>query len=353
MKKISLFVALLAASVSLFAWVSPISLPNVGDARLRIVSQNAENYHNNYNATNKTAWTDEEFYEKTEKMANVFLALNADIIVICEAGRNSESLLGYLANELNELTGKNQFTYVTDLFDPEVAELGQYQSIKTGFVYNYKKVAAYGNSFSPYTSGDYEARMRIQLFMEEGTEEFFYLSANHFKAKSGGGDQGESTRLKNVSNLLYTLDNPPTFLPEDPDILIVGDLNSYPGEQPILNLEAAGYAEQLTRFSPDAYTYIYGGEKGILDHIMANATMSKQITGAAAYNINNDNTVDPSYYYSDHDPVIVGLKLEKQQQSSVDNVSTTSPTAVKVILNGKIYIMHNGKTYNITGQVVK
>ena len=180
------------------------------------------------------------------------------------------------------------------------------------------------------------------------TEEFFYLSANHFKAKSGA-DQGESTRLKNVSWLLSSLNN----LTEDPDILIVGDLNSYPGEQPILNLENAGYAEQLTRFSPDAYTYIYGGEKGILDHIMANATMSKQITGAAAYNINNDNTVDPSYCYSDHDPVIVGLKLEKQQQSSVDNVSTTSPTAVKVILNGKIYIMHNGKTYNITGQVVK
>ena len=44
MKKISLFVALLAESASLFAWVSPIAVPDLGDASIRVVSQNAKNY---------------------------------------------------------------------------------------------------------------------------------------------------------------------------------------------------------------------------------------------------------------------------------------------------------------------
>lgn len=347
MKKFCLFIALVAASISLFAWDSPIALPNVGDARLRVVAQNAQNYHNNYVATNKSCWTDEDLEEKTYKMANVFNALHADIIVICEAGRNDETILGQISNAMNTLVGKNWYTYVVDTFDPEVASAGSYQSIKTGFVYNYNKLAAIGSSFSPYNGGDYVARMRIQLFMEVSTGEYFYLSGNHFKAMDNSADGGESKRLTNVSYLLSTL----RTLNEDPDILIMGDLNSYMGDQPIKNLEAAGYEEQLVKYDENAYTYIYAGEKGILDHVMANATMSKQITGAAAFNINH-NTVDASYCYADHDAVVVGLNLEAQE-TGVSHVSTTIPTAHKVIINGKMYIMHNGQTYDIMGSRVE
>ena len=348
MRKSSLCIALFAASISLFAWDSPIALPNVGEARLRIVGQNAENYHNNYVASNKSCWDDEAFEEKTYKMANVFNALQADIIVICEAGRNDENSLGYISNAMNMLVGKNWYTYVTDTFDPEVAATGDYQSIKTGFVYNYNKLAAIGSSFSPYYKGDYVARMRIQLFMEVSTGEYFYLSGNHFKAIDGSIDGGESKRLTNVSYLLSTLGS----LTEDPDILIMGDLNSYMGDQPIVNLEKAGYAEQLVKYDENAYTYIFNGDKGILDHVMANSTMAKQITGAYAFNINH-NTVDASYAYADHDAVVVGLNLEAQPEAEVSHVSATIPTAHKVVINGKMYIMHNGQTYDIMGSRVE
>ena len=309
MKKVCTFISLMAVCISLFAWDSPIALPNVGDARLRIVGQNALNYHNNYDATNKSCWNDAEFEEKTLKMANVFNTLKADIIVICEAGRNDEALLGYVSNAMNTLVGKDLYAYVVDNFEPEVATAGNYQSIKTGYVYNYKKLAAIGSSFSPYNGGDYLARMRVQLFMEIETGEYFYLSGNHFKAMDSSADGGESKRLTNVSYLLSTL----RTLNEDPDILIMGDLNSYMGDQPIINLQNAGYEEQLVKYDENAYTYIYGGQKGILDHVMANSTMAQQITGAYAYNINNASYTDKYLYnYSDHDPVVVGLKLKTE-----------------------------------------
>lgn len=313
MKKMTLFVALMLASVSLFAWVSPIAVPNLGDARLHIVSQNAKNYLQNFSASNADCRTYEAFEAKTELMANVFLALQADIVAVCEIERNDPNetnVLAYIVNEMNSLSGKNCYTYVIDDINGTTAGAGEYQSLKTGFIYNYKVLEAVGSSGSPYSSSsaEYNARMRIQEFREIATDEKFILSANHFKAK-GGADQGEPTRLKNVENLINDLKY--NWLSIDPDVLIVGDLNSYLGEQPILNLEAAGYAEQLTRFDANAYTYNYYGEKGILDHAMANATMAKQITGAYAYNINNGDYTDSyQYKYSDHDPVVVGLKLK-------------------------------------------
>lgn len=313
MKKMTLFVALMLASVSLFAWDSPIALPDVGDASIRVVSQNARNYLQNFSASNADSRTYEAFEAKTELMANVFLALQADIVAVCEIERNDPNetnVLAYIVNEMNSLSGKNCYTYVIDDINGTTAGAGEYQSLKTGFIYNYKKLALEGNSGSPYastSSQEYYSRMRIQEFREIATDEKFVLSANHFKAK-GGADQGEPTRLKNVENLVNELKY---NWNDDPDKLIVGDLNSYTGEQPILNLEEAGYAEQLTRFDANAYTYNYYGEKGILDHVMANSTMAKQITGAYAYNINNGDYTDSyQYKYSDHDPVVVGLKLK-------------------------------------------
>lgn len=74
MKKISLFIALLAASINLFAWVSPIAVPNLGDASIRVVSQNARNYLQNFSASNADSKTYEDFEAKTELMANSTMA---------------------------------------------------------------------------------------------------------------------------------------------------------------------------------------------------------------------------------------------------------------------------------------
>ena len=342
---ISVFFLLVLHSAPLFAWTSPVTIPNVGNARLRIVGQNAANYVSNLEASNSSCSTQAQFEAKTDKIANAFIALQADIVAICEVERNDE-ILGYIVNAMNSIYGENVYTYITDGLYAH-ASSGNYQSLKSGYIYRSDKVTPQGSSTSPYRSGaEYKARMRIQAFKENSTNEVFVLSMNHFKAKDSSGDAGEGTRMENVSNLIYALGN----ITADPDILIMGDLNSYMGETPIEALEEDGFEEQLVRFDANAYSYIYHGQKGILDHAMANSTMAEQITGARVYHINTAGGYD--YKYSDHDAVLVGLRLGEQQGEDIESVSTTAP-ARKILRNGQLYIEIDSALFTVTGTKIQ
>jgi hypothetical protein len=115
----------------------------------------------------------------------------------------------------------------------------------------------------------------------------------------------------------------------DPDFLIIGDLNAYAKEDPIRALEAAGYTNLIRRDLGDsAYSYVFQGQSGYLDHALASASLRPQVTGATEWHINADEPValdykvylkspgqlttlyspDP-YRSSDHDPLLVGLNL--------------------------------------------
>lgn len=343
MKRNLFTLLLIAVSVQIFAWTSPVTIPDVGSARLRVVAQNAANYLTNFEASNSSCDNQDEFDTKTNKMANAFLALGADIVAICEVERNDD-VLSYICNAMNTIYGENVFTYITDGLYSH-ADAGKYQSLKSGFIYNKNKVTPVGTSVSPYYSAEYKARLRIQAFKEIATNEVFVLSMNHFKAKDSSVDQGESTRIENAGELIEKLDNINT----DPDILIMGDLNAYTEETPIQNLIKAGYEEQLVRFAPNAYTYNYYGEKGILDHAMANSTMADQVTGAYAYHINTSGY--SSYKYSDHDAVLVGLRLGKSSGEGIDDLQVL-PAARKFIQNGQIFIEIDGQVYTILGNRV-
>ena len=341
MRKQFLSLLFVLCSVSLFAWNSPVPIPDLGNARLRIVGQNVENYLSNINASNSSCRTQAQFEAKTNKIANAFVALQADIVAICEVQADDE-ILGYLVDAMNTIVGGNDYDYITDdIYVPE-ADAGEYQSLKAGFIFKVGTVQPVGNNTSPYSgSGEYFRRMRIQAFKELATDEMFVLSMNHFKAKSGG-DGGERTRIQNASTLITALQQ----IRVDSDILIMGDLNAYMGEKPINNLENAGFEEQLTRFDPDAYTYIYHGEEGILDHCMANATMASQVTGAYAYHINTAGGYN--YEYSDHDAVLVGLRLGAQSGEGIEVIDATLP-AHKILRDGQLFIVVEGQVFTITG----
>ena len=288
--KTGLSVVLLLMSMQVFAWVSPIIIPDVGEARIRVVGQNARNYLSDLTASNADAKTEADFQKKTEKMANVFVALEADIIAMCEV-QEDDQILGYITSAMNTILGKNVYTYVTDGMQGSKSSSG-YMPVKSGYIYRSDKIATVGGSGSPYKSSIYKARMRIQMFKEIATDEVFVLSMNHFKAKEGTTpDPSEATRMTNATTLVNGL----SWWDSDPDILIMGDLNAMTEEEPIQKIINAGYAEQLVRFDSTAYSYVYHHTKEqLIDHVMANSTMASQITGAYVYHINNAPNI--SYY---------------------------------------------------------
>ena len=106
---------------------------------------------------------------------------------------------------------------------------------------------------------------------------------------------------------------------EDEDILLLGDYNCYTQEQPIQTLVRAGYGDMLQVYCPNDYSYSFKGEIGYLDRCFANPNMAAQVVRVTPWHVNADwyyqhaayKTKDKSYHrYSDHDPIIVDLKLK-------------------------------------------
>jgi predicted extracellular nuclease len=184
--------------------------------------------------------------------------------------------------------------------------------------------------------------MRIQAWTEKATGERFTLSMNHFKAKS---DEASMTqRVKNANWLMSGLSSSSKV--KDPDILVMGDFNAEMDEECISIILDKGYEEQLLRYNPNAYSYIYKGSRELIDHAFANSTMAEQITGAAVWHTNT--SVSYSNRYSDHDAVLVGLRLGDEQ--SLESIRISDPSIQKILRNGQLIILRSGVEYTLTGQ---
>src|SRR5690606_27999462 len=85
------------------------------------------------------------------------------------------------------------------------------------------------------------------------------------------------TRLLVARALLEWLATDPTRS-GDPDFLVVGDLNSYAAERPVAALRAGGFVDLLREHVGEgAYTYVFDGQLGYLDHALASASLAPQV----------------------------------------------------------------------------
>jgi hypothetical protein len=137
---------------------------------------------------------------------------------------------------------------------------------------------------------------------------------------------------------------------EDADFLILGDLNAYDKEDPITALNESGYTDLLSQYLGEfAYSFVFDGQLGHLDHALANAALLEQVTGVTVWHINADepNLIDyrtnfkrptqqalyapDAYRSSDHDPVLIGLDLIGDSDSSdvVDSMDLCPDSEVR------------------------
>ncbi len=196
----------------------------------------------------------------------------------------------------------------------------------------------------PVFNGDSTNRTPLAAtFREIATGSAFTLVVNHFKSKGAsalGGkcaspvdlncDQGDGQgywsqrRLDAAEAVIAWLATGPTGS-ADPDVLLVGDLNSYAKEDSIDFLESQGYENLVASFGgADAYSYLFDAQLGYLDYALASPSLQGQVRGAAEWHINTDEPdaldydisfnnenlfAEDEFRTSDHDPVLVGLEL--------------------------------------------
>jgi predicted extracellular nuclease len=281
----------------------------------------------------------EEFNRQRTKILAALFEIDGDIVGLIEM----ENTFGVEPMEdivagLNQLYGAVTYDFIT------TGTIGT-DAIKVGIIYKPASVTPVGDyaildtTVDPRFLDEFNRPVLAQTFREEATGGIFTVAVNHLKSKGsdcddiGDPDLGDGqgncnqTRVAAAEALVDWLASDPTGS-GDADALIIGDLNSYDKEDPIDVLLAGGYTDLLFKYLGEfAYSYVFDGQSGYLDHALANPTLAAQVTGATVWHINADEpdlldydtTFKPpaqeaiyepnAYRSSDHDPVIVGLDL--------------------------------------------
>lgn len=334
----------------------PTAAPSMGEARITVCAANLQYYCPEWEGT-FGAGSDQEFAIQRTKLMKALQNINADLYAFAELQQGSVALESIVSG-LNALTAPDRYAYVAD----EDTKTSTYT--KVGYIYRTDKIVPVlklGHSSPSYS---FSRRQYVQAFQEISTNERFVLSMNHFLAKDNTGSAStNAARMDNAEDLISYLDAQISEnYYEDSDILIVGDLNCATMEEPIIYLDRHGYENMLSLFAPNEYSYVYDNLTQYIDHVFASPSLVNQITNAAPYHLNADETNRFSYSYgdttmyrySDHDPIIIGLRLSSGDNSGVQD---NKPEEVRIWgSNDKISICSTSASpitiYDIIGRII-
>lgn len=327
---------------------TPAPESDVG-ANLKVASFNVLNFFNGNGLgggfpTARGADTAAEFARQKAKTLSALVGLNADVVGLLELendGYDNYSAIAELTASLNSAMNTSAWHYI----NPKLNKIGT-DEIAVGMIYRSDRVTPIGQpaildaSVEPLFVDTKNRPSLAQTFRAVNGRGVITIAINHFKSKGsdcndlGDVDTGDGqgncniTRTQAAQALAHWLGTNPTGA-GDSDTLIIGDLNSYAEEDPINSLRSAGYTDLIRLFNgTSAYSYVFDGQSGYLDHGLASAALTQQTLLAADWHINADEPISLDYnteyksaaqiasFYapdayrsSDHDPLLISLKL--------------------------------------------
>ncbi|MBU9463812.1 ExeM/NucH family extracellular endonuclease [Burkholderia multivorans] len=308
-------------------------------ANLRVASFNVLNYFNGNglgggfdDPNNRGAKTYQEFQRQEAKIVSALKALDADVIGLMEIQNNGYGELSAVRQLAAKLGGAWR------VVDPGTSRLGG-DAIAVAMIYDSRKVEPVGRA-TTLAIDDKNRQPLAQSFRRIGGKQALTIVVNHLKSKNCPDatnddlDQGDGqgcwnpTRTRAAAKLADWLAGTPTGVAGQ-GVLLIGDFNSYTYEDPIRLLESRGYRNLVSRWiGANAYSYVYNGEAGYLDHALASLPLASHVKAVHEWHINADEPVALQYtlayksaeqqqtYYapdayrsSDHDPVLIDIAL--------------------------------------------
>ncbi|MBT0767878.1 ExeM/NucH family extracellular endonuclease [Kineosporia sp. J2-2] len=324
------------------------------DGDLKVASSNLLNYFNTFTgctygvggeaADCRGAENATELERQTAKEVAALTSLDADVIGLMEIendGYAADSAIAQLTDALNAATEPGTYAYVDTDAATGVTNVAGDDAIKVAMLY---RPAAVTPVKTLVENDDLFERHPLSVTFETRKKARVSVVVNHFKSKGCDGatgtdtDQGDGQscwnthRVEQATTLASWIDTTVVPAAGDPDVLVIGDLNSYAKEDPILALAAAGYTDMIDREtgSEKAYSYVYDGQSGYLDQALASKSLKSQVKDVEDVHINADepSVLDYNTNYktagqltslyapdrfrtSDHDPVLIGLNLRR------------------------------------------
>ena len=335
---------------------------------IKVASFNVLNYFNGDGVgggfpTARGADTLEEFTRQRAKIISAMLGIDADIFGLMEIendGFSIHSAIDDLVKGLNQAVGETRYQFIAT----STNGIGT-DAITVGMLYRTDKVTPAGaakvlssanspldESGLPLFNDGKNRPTLTQEFSINGEEQRLVVAVNHLKSKGSSCDsladpnlndgQGNCniTRTRAAKALGLWLGEQYPLLPT----LVIGDMNAYAKEQPIDALRDAGFSELFESLGKvGAYSYVFSGETGQLDHALANDALLDKVIDITEWHINTDEPrvldynqefktehqleslySDDAYRSSDHDPVIISLLLEDETIAPVASFTYTN-----------------------------
>ncbi|WP_135229261.1 ExeM/NucH family extracellular endonuclease [Deinococcus fonticola] len=358
--------------------VEPTAAPTFTDANprpaapepvggtLKVAGANVLNYFTTLGGQNdRGADSTFEFQRQQTKIVNALRGLDADIVTLMEVQNSGDTALNSLVTALNSAYGSEVYRGV------QTGTIGT-DAIKVAIIYKPARVTPVG-SYVIDNDPIHSRPPLAQTFQDKGTGGVLTVVANHFKSKgscpsTGDVDTGEgcwnTLRTGQATRLLTFVDQLKTRS-GDQDVLLMGDFNAYGQEKPIQTIMAGGFVSENLRIpAQERYSYQFGGLFGYLDHALASTSLDQQVTGVTEWHINADEPTladynaeykklpecttstctspdlwqNNPYRASDHDPVLVGLNLNRDEVkptfgvtlSGADSVSAGQPYTLSI-----------------------
>ncbi len=317
----------------------------------------------------------DELDRQRAKLVAALSGLEADVIGLNElentTGVDPLSDPDGIVPGLNALPGTGPYAAI------DTGTIGT-DAIKVGLIYRTDVVRPLGSfeildsTVDPRFIDTRSRPVLAQTFEVIATGARFTVAVNHLKSKGsacddiGDPDTGDGqgncnlTRKAAAEALVDWLATDPTGS-DDPDFLIVGDLNSYAKEDPIDSVlkgsdDVLGTGDDYTNLVEKyegrfAYSFVFDGQAGYLDHGLANSTFVQQVLDATEWHINadepdlvdydtsfksatQDTLFEPNEFRSaDHDPLVVTLCADLTV-CATDRLETVADVLESLIASG-------------------
>jgi uncharacterized protein len=272
-----------------FTSVNPrTAAPEPVGGTLKVASFNVLNYFTTLNS--RGADSTAELDRQRTKIAAAICAMEADVVGLIEIENNGAIALADLLSGPGGVNAScGPYSYIdTGVIGPD--------QIAVAFIYRpatVKPVGAFATLDSSVDPRFLESKNRpalAQTFEETASNARLTVAVNHLKSKgSACNDVGDPDVLDGQGNCSVTRTEAAAALVDwlatdptgsgDTDMLVIGDLNAYRNEDPIDAIEAGaddavGTADDYTDLldlllGPAAYSYVFDGQLGYLDHALA------------------------------------------------------------------------------------